>query len=112
MPLPPQTSFPTPPTNHNSSILHTKFPYPFYDALSLFIVALIRFGAVGVSSPAAESSSLCAADAVFRFTDFLRAVALVGEGLGSSNAVLSGITFCHQHASMQVCPKTYGVYKG
>lgn len=73
----------------------TPLAPPFYAPTSLFIVALIRFGPVGVSSPATDSSSLCAADAVFRFVDFFLAVAVVGDGLGSSKAVLSGITFCH-----------------
>ena len=61
-----------------------------YEVDSTFIVARILFGPVGVSSPPADSSSLCAADADFRF--FFRAEADVGEGDGSSNVVLSGIT--------------------
>jgi hypothetical protein len=65
-----------------------------HDAVSDFIVARILFGPVGVSSPAADSSSLCAAEADFRLVDnFFRAVADVGEGEGSSNVVLSGIIF-------------------
>jgi hypothetical protein len=65
-----------------------------HDAVSDFIVARTLFGPVGVSSPAADSSSLCAAEADFRLVDvFFRDVADVGEGEGSSNVVLSGMIF-------------------
>ena len=58
------------------------------------MVALILFGPVGVSSPPPDSSSLCAAEADFRFVEvFFRAAAVVGDGDGSSRFVLSGITF-------------------
>lgn len=57
------------------------------------MVALIRFGAVGVSSPPAESSSLWAAEVLFRFVPFFRGPVPVGEGDGSSRDVLSGMTF-------------------
>ena len=69
----------------------SKYNTHYAAAVSVFIVALIRFGPDGVSSPPADSSSLCAADADFRF--FLRAFAVVGDGDGSSNVVLSGMTF-------------------
>ena len=57
------------------------------------MVARIRFGPVGVSS-LPDSSSLWAADALFRFAGFcFRPLALVGGGDGSSNVVVSGIIF-------------------
>lgn len=70
------------------------FGLPPYGLASDFMVALILFGPVGVSS-LPDSSSLCAAEVLFRLVGFFLGCPLVGEGDGSSNEVLSGITFYH-----------------